>query len=310
MKVGIAGRFRITVHKKDGSLKSDTGWFDNLITNQGLDWWGVNPTGYTSGNFTSFCCVGTGNTTPAFTDTVLTAALTPAAHLGSSSSSYVAGPPAYWSNIYTYTWAQGAIVGNIAEIGIGDLANPNPPYTGVVALYSHALIVDGGGSPTTISVTSTDTLSCTYEARLYINITDTNYSISIGGTTYSGIYRPMDITHPSLSLQNFSLWLVAGYPSVFYYNGSIGAITATPSGTDIGGNPSQIGWSVGPYTVGSYTCQFTGNIAANSQGALNITAIGFTSLLGKWQFSVSPALVRAAYQNISTTWAISWGRYP
>lgn len=306
MKISMAGRFRIFVKDQEENVKIDTGWFDNLITNQGMDWFAVNPTGY-SGTLSEFCCVGTGNTTPAFTDTVLTAALTPAAIFSSQSSSYVAGPPAYWSVLTTYTWGQGSIVGNIAEIGIGDLISHSAPYTGAVALYSHALIVDGGGSPTTISVTATDTLSCTYEARLYLNTTDTSYSINIGGTTYSGIYRAMGITTPSFWLGN--QWPNNSIPSVLYYNGSIGAITTTPSGADIGGNPIQISWSAGPYTIGSYTRQFTSNIPANTGGAINITAIGLTTGLGKWQFSVSPALVRAAFQNISTTWAITWARY-
>lgn len=308
MKISISGRYKLTVTGEDGKIKTDTDWFENLVTNQGLDWFASNPTGYTNGTPAQFCCVGTGNTTPAFTDTVLTAPLTPAAGPPTISASYVAGPPSYWSYLYTYTWGQGAIVGNIAEIGIGDLISHNPPLTGVVALYSHALIVDGGGNPTTISVTATDTLSCTYEARLYINTTDTNYSIVIGGTTYSGIYRPMAITNPHFWLNN--QWPdIPGNISVLYYNGVIGGITSSPSGSAIGGNTAQISWTASSYALGSYTRQFTANIPANSLGAINITAIGFSSSFGKWQFSVSPTLVRAAYQNISTTWAISWARY-
>ncbi len=35
-KYGIKGRLRLVCHKKDGSLKWDTGWIDNMIHNAGI----------------------------------------------------------------------------------------------------------------------------------------------------------------------------------------------------------------------------------------------------------------------------------
>ena len=308
MHVNMEGFFRVCVTGADGKLKTDTGWFPNLITDQGMDWFGANPAGY--GNTMSrYAAVGAGSTTPTFADTPLTAAMTPAALFTGASPSYVSGPPSYYSVVYSYQWAAGAIVGNIAEVGIGNLASLSPPFNGTVALFNHALILDSGGSPTTISVLSTDTLSVSYEARLYLNITDTSYSLVIDGVTYSGIYRPADIANPVFSLTSFSAGLSIGFPAIQYYPGTIGAITTRPSGSAIGGNPSQISWSYGTYTLGTYTIQATSSIAANSQGAINITAIMLTTIFGRWQFSVSPSWNRAAFQSLSTTFALSWSRY-
>lgn len=309
MHVSMEGFYRVCVTGADGIVKTDTGWFPNLITNQGLDWFGAAPAGYPADSMSKFAAVGTGNAAPTFADTTLTAAMTPAAVATGSVATYVSGPPAYYSIVYSYQWAAGAIVGNIAEVGIGGLVNPNAPYTGTVALFSHALILDSGGNPTTISVLSTDTLSVSYEARLYLNITDTNYSLTIDGTTYSGLYRPADIATPTFSLNNLQSIMSGGSPAISYYPGAIGAITSHPSGTSIGGNPSQISWGYGTYTLGTYTIQATSTIAANSQGAINITAIMLTTLFGRWQFSVSPSWNRAAFQSLSTTFALSWSRY-
>lgn len=309
MYVGMAGYYRLIVKTSEEKIKQDTGWFQNLITNQGLDWFGVAPSGYNAGA-TGYAGVGTGNTAPSFTDVNLTAPMTPAAPNGSLSQSYVAGPPAYWSNIYSYQWAQGAIVGNISEVGIGDLASHSAPYTGVLALASHALIVDANGNPTTLSVTATDTLSVTYELRLYLNTTDTNYSIVIGGTTYSGLFRLCQVGSNLLGWSTIPVNISVSKVSIFYYNGTIGTINSFPSGSNIGGNASQnVTWTSGTYTIGSYTIQISANIAANVYPAINITAIQLECNIGNWQFSVSPALVRLATQNISTTWALSWGRY-
>lgn len=314
MHVKLAGRFKLSVMGATGEVTKDTGWFSNLITNQGLDWLGASPTGggtdtYGGTNTWGFAFVGTGNTPPAFTDTTMQANVTPAALVSSSNGHYQSGTPPYYSFITTYQWAQGAIVGNLSEVGVGNLANQNPPYTGTPILFSHALIVDGSGNPTTLSVTSTDTLTVTYESRLYINTTDTNYSLVINGVTYSGIYRPAQIT---------TAWYIpvlipstdgGRYPLVQYFSGAIGPTTGQPSGPGPSGNPAQISWTFGTYTNGTYTIQCTGNIPANSQGAINVTAIQLTTTLGSWQFSVSPSWNRLATQNISTTWALSWGRY-
>jgi hypothetical protein len=65
-KVALSGEYRLVI-KRNGE-EIDTGWFKNLILNQGLDQLG------TDGNvLVGYARVGTGTTAPAVTDTVLQA---------------------------------------------------------------------------------------------------------------------------------------------------------------------------------------------------------------------------------------------
>lgn len=305
MYAGLSGYFRLVVRGPSGDVKRDTGWFSNLITNQGLDWFGVAPTSSLYDPL-AYCFVGTGNTPPTFTDTTLTAPLTPAAGRTHSTSSYLSGTPPYYSFLATYQWAQGDIIANLAEVGVGSVLSPP---NGSPIVFNHALIVDANGNPTTLSVLSTDTLSISYELRLYLNTTDTNYSLIIGGVTYSGIYRLANLNTPAFIPYTIPSTNGGSDPFIQYFSGAIGPITGIPSGPGPSGNPTQISWTFSTYTKGSYTIQMTSNIPANSQGAINVTAITLHTLLGMWQFSVSPSWNRLSTQNISTTWALSWGRY-
>lgn len=85
-----------------GKITKDTGFFPNLITNQGLDFIGNPVNGNMSfgvPDFTPCCSVGTGNNTPAFTDTTLQAWLAgiydKSGDACNVNTSYNVGPPAY-----------------------------------------------------------------------------------------------------------------------------------------------------------------------------------------------------------------------
>ena len=309
----VAGRFRIFVKNSEGEVTKDTGWFDNLITNQGMDWLGTAPpnygVSYSQQLICTHCGVGTGNTAPTVADTHLTSflAMYPPATNGNvegfSTSTYVAGPPTYWSGIFVYNFAVGAVVGNIAEIGCGNTASTDTQPQ----LFSHALIVDSLGSPTTISLTSADALVVNYELRMYLDLTDNTYSMVIAGVTYSGTYRRDEVTivpHYYLTIS----YDINGTP--FYltaYNGTIGTVTGQPSGTSYRVSSS----THVAYTLGSYTSQQTNNFAlgdANLSGG--ITAIRTESNQGNYQFAVSPAIPKTAAYTLTITWSVTWARYP
>src|SRR5690348_10025514 len=193
LKHKTRGFFRLQVYDSEGNCTKDTGFFENLITNQGLNQMGNSP--YT-GSFglkyiNTHSSVGTGTTPPTFADTQLTSFLaqwptTTTGYEGSSSSSYTAGPPPYWSQIWKYTYATGTAAGNLSEVGVGVFISGDTQPR----LFSHALILDGGGSPTTITVLSTEVLVLTYELRVYPDTTDNPYSFFLNGTiSESGIYR-------------------------------------------------------------------------------------------------------------------------
>jgi len=292
-----------------GIVVKDTGPFDNLITYQGLDQIG-NPPNY---NLTGFflnthCAVGTGTTAPALTDVALESPLAmypPSA--GSSvqggSVSYVSGTPAYYRCIWTYTFPAGAATGNLSEVGVGGtLSGDTTPR-----LFSRALIVDGSGVPTTITVLADEALTVTYELRLYLDQTDTSYSFLINSTSYSGIFRRAFIATAPLLYYSVQ---IGPFNQMYIntYNGTIGPITNGPTGT--GGNGSAYSeMSQSAYVPGTYFRDFKRTISLSNNN-MNITAMLTTSPHGQWQFSVSPAIPKTSSVSLQLNWRQSWGFYP
>lgn len=313
VKNKMQGYFRLCVKDKDGNIKDDTGWFPNLITNQGMDWIGSAPpnsnVSYGQQYIGTHCGVGTGTTTPAFTDTQLTSFLamfpsTTGSNVeGFSTTSYVTGPPAYWSGIRTYNFAIGAVVGNIAEVGIGNTASTDTQPQ----LFTHALILVGG-SPGTITVTSSDALVVYHEMRLYLDLTTNPYSFNISGVSYTGNYlRALSTSIPDFAL---SVYYDINYGVNGYftgYNGSVGTVTGQPSGSSarIVGQTTK-----GSYTSGTYTLSMSCAISlsqVNFSGG--ISAFMITTNHGSFQFSVSPAIPKTNLYTLTMNWNVSWARY-
>lgn len=315
----LKGRYKCKVFSANGVLKQETDWFDNLITNQGLDQIGsaAIPLGSPFGGpyLNGVCSVGTGTTTPSFSDTQLTsygAASSPqTGGLWGSNVAYVAGPPSYWSSVWVYTFNAGVATGTWSEIGVGNWYHTSDTQP---ELFSHALIVDGSGNPTTVTVLSTESLQVTYELDYYINTTTNAYSFTINSTTYSGNYLRANVTTaPNLYYGctldaaggNAQTWLV-------YFNGTIGTISGQPSGSSAGGNNGSVTTQPSAYVSGTYFNTFQ-NALSISQGNLSggITALMIVhGAQGSWQFSVSPAIPKTSSYQLTISYSISWARYP
>jgi hypothetical protein len=318
MHMNLVGRYRMQVIRSDGLVRQDTGWFDNLITNQGLDQIGGLRAPFNAPfgapYLNTICAVGTGTTTPAFTDTQLTnfgaASANPGGGVFGATKSYVSTTPQHWSAVWSYTFAAGVATGTWSEIGVGNYYSSTDTQP---ALFSHALIVDGSGNPTTITVLSSESLVVTYELDYYINTTTNSYSVIISTVPYSGNYLRANITSvPTIDIS-------VGYGTfgnnntyINVYNGTIGTITGTPSGAAAGGPNDCSGSQVTPYTNGTYYNQFSVNFAT-SQGNVSggITALMIShSSAGSWQFSVSPAIPKTSSYQLTLNYNISWARYP
>lgn len=311
------GFFRLYTTNAAGEITKDTGVFPNLITNGGLDFIGAcsnNNMPYGLADFTSSCSIGLGNTTPAVTDVYLTSFLNLAYDDSGSgcnvNTQYVAGPPAYWQGQRSWQFAAGSATGNIAELGVGPFGAAAGPVTSPGRpLFSHALVVDGSGNPTVIPVLATEALTVTYILQIYMDLTDTAYTMSLSGTPYSGIFRRASVTTVPFFMGLSLLTLQAGNPSNYctVYNGSIGTVTQSPSGSSyqsVLGDPG--------YTTGTYTKSLTASFDINS-GNLSggITAIGWVIFAGGgWQMSVSPTIPKTSTYNMTLSSSYSWSRYP
>jgi len=301
-RVKIKGRYRIEVIRPDGSVRLDTGWFDNLITNGGLDqYYGL------SGM--SHCYVGSGNTTPAFTDTQLVSLVGTNTTTGSTTQANSGASPYTGTTTLQYIFAAGSATGNLSEIGLGATAT---------TLFSRALIVDNVGTPTTITILSNEQLNVTYQLGTIVPLTDVTGNITITGIgTVSTTVRAANATATTLwaALPNdIPTTPGIGGPNntntTSVFNAGIGAITSQPAG---GLNGCDSGSHV-TYVPGSFqslvTCTY-GLSAGNISGGINSATFAFgNSSVSRGQFQVGfgTNIPKDSSHVLSLNYALSWTR--
>lgn len=297
MHVQFSGRYRLQVfHGDTDILLKDTGWFDNLITNNGLN---LLATGIGVVVF-----VGSGATTPQFTDTAMETLLGSSNSMTSNTyATQTTTQPYYGWQKFSFAFGIGAIVGTIREVGFGIASNN---------LFSRALLTDVNGSGTTLTLGGIDRLVLTYELRQYIDTTDHTYTIDINGVSRSSLTRPGNIAGGGWARGGSigSQWTIMSA----YHNGTtpyVGAITGYPSGTG-----DVLDGGVYAYTPGTYVRDWYGVYGAGADRnytAIYRTASGFNDaalLGGEWQFSLEPAVVKTQYQSFRIEGRYSWARYP
>jgi hypothetical protein len=158
--VGIAGRYKLRKGKTDirgvEHITGETAWFNNIITNNGKD-------NFADADLTvnlAYAHVGTGTTAELATDTQLQTFVAASNTVQDSSSTAQASAPYYGKYVRTIRFGEGVAAGNIAEVAMSTQNTNGDAFT-------RALVKDGGGSPTTITVLSDEWLDVTYEFRTY-----------------------------------------------------------------------------------------------------------------------------------------------
>ena len=304
IRLGMSGKYKIMVGKKPGGVESEqrivTDWFPNLITNGGLDRLGS----ISFTNSSSYCQVGTGNTTPAFTDTQLASYLAYVVHGAFADSRNLI--TLYQQRIITFSFGEGVAAGNLTEIGVG--------WATSGSLFSRALILDGDGNPTTITVLSDEYLTVLYSYRIYGILADSTGSVTFTGDL-GGTYG-YKIRHGRFDAA-YSYYAPSFFPSYamnesndrndsdnLAYAGIIGAIDASPAGAS-----SALGYTEVAYTPGTYTSNVI-VIAAPAQGNLDdsIKSIRFV-LGGYWQVEFDPVIPKTDRDSLVLTFELTWGRH-
>jgi hypothetical protein len=292
---GMRGRYKIEAVQPDGRRRLLADWFPNLITNLGLDQLGNN------GAWQTLCAVGSGNTAPAFTDTSLQTLVgttnnnTVFTQTSSSSSPY------FGTTSLTYRFAAGVATGNLSEVGVGVSATQ---------LFSRALILDGVGSPTTITVLAAEALDVTYQVSQYVPLVDVTGTVVIAGVTYNYTLRAANATSTVrwAPRQNDP----AGLFSVTVYNGAIGAITSSPSGTSAaGGSVANNAYSTSSYSnSGTVTFGLTGGNVSGGISAVDVLLGNSQASRGEYQVGLSPAIPKDATKVLTLSFSSTWARYP
>ena len=207
----------------------------------------------------------------------------------------------FWYYERVYSFGAGDAEGNLSEVGVGIQA-----ATG--GLFSRALILDGNGDPTTITVLDDEYLYVTYEIRRYVSIVDVTGTVVLRGVTHDYVSRPANIASTP--------WKVPWRANDRYnftwdrvYDGTIGSISNQPSGnySDAYGSGSSVVPS--GYQTGDYYLDWTFTISI-AQGNLNnyISAMRILMADGSYQFSFSPDIEKTSDDQLTLTFRISWGR--
>lgn len=274
----------------------------NLITNAGLDNWCTYETSC------DYHFVGTSSVAPAYTDTQMGTFLayvggTPTE--GSSGASYPNTD--FWnSRSWTRRFGVGVAAGNLTEVGVG-WSSAGVPTSGTNRVFSRALIVDGGGSPITLTVLSDEYLDVTYTLRTKLGDTaaaDSVYNVTISGTVYTFTARASRLT----TLVYNSCYIRT---SLNVVSGALSAIWAGGAGSTLGdssSNPTFVNLDIKRPSVASATATRAGAVVTITQvhsaglGDLNISG-GITVL--EFSTGAAPGVLLPAGVNRTVQMTVS-----
>lgn len=293
MNTGISGEYRLVVNRANG-VKHDTGWFKNLILDQGLERIGtVNPTDFR--NLLKFVKLGTGTTPPEVSQTALETQI--AVQQSTSTTTTNLGSPSYIGRCEVkYTFGLGAILNTITEIGVGW-------ESGTGSLFSRALITPG---PLTLG--ALDQLEVFYRLEFTPSLNDVNGTFSIGSTSYNYTIRRAEIDQYSPGDDSS---LISGRNSslAIYENFVLGSITESPTGTVKATDaPSLTAYVPNSYYIeAKFDFAIAITVSTGNGGLLyRVSTAGFD--YGAFQISYAPPITKTTAQILSFVIRNSWAR--
>ncbi len=294
----VGGYFSIVGRLDDGRERVLAAQQPNLITNAGLDQWGV-------GNPMRYCSVGSGSTAPTVADTSLETFA--AQHTLLVSTDYGAQPsePYYGSITFVFRFNPPGADQVLTEVGVGwDVSG--------ASLWSRALIKNSEGTPISVVWGAQETLDVTYQVRKYPWLVDVAYTTTIGSVTHTGVLRCAEVNEvaswPVAAKAQALFVRPVGTTSIYprVYNGAIGEITAIPSGVmKYGTLLTTDAYVVGSHKrTGVYTVGPTdGNLAGG------ISALHHINSVGTYQMSISPPIAKVVDWTLTLNMKTpTWGR--
>lgn len=296
-------KYRLKSYGKRELIYRDDFWRPNLITDLGLDRLG-------SGALGSYLRIGTGTTTPDFTDTAM------AGYAATSSaavkvSSVNGGSPNY-EQVFTnrFDFAAGVLNGIYTEIGVS-WSSSNTANTQA----TRSLILDASGNPSSITVNGPyELLQVTYRLTWYPNINDVTGSISIAGSgTHSYTARPFRVNNGVGSYFDVNPFTYSSNTNQLAYTGSLIGITAT----SISGTSATVVANYSSYVPGSKSKNVNvtasvsdGNLAGGIKTIqLSLRDYSWTYTTLQSQIEFTPAIPKTSAQTLSLPFSFGWGRH-
>lgn len=285
---GLVGVFTLKAVSPGGSTREKK--FRNLILDQGLDFL----TQYT--NVIGYCRVGTSGAAVSPSQTGLVADMGVTA-TGVWSSSNGPAPSYEATTTCTYTFAIGAVVGNVAEVGVFRVNNSTS------AAFSRALVVDGSGTPTVFPVFADEQLQVTYNLQWSPPLSDILLTQKIGATTYDVTVRASNANAWAFSSSNTPISQHTNPSQHRVYTGAIGGVTSTPTGTPY----YSTSRSASPYVSGSKSRTFSMTFGPASFGG-SIVSASTNLYMTQWQWEYSSAISKTSAQTLIIPYNIAWDR--
>lgn len=318
--LNMAGRYQLVVGKLDadgnevpGSRRVAVPWFDNLITDAGMDYLGS-----TDQDNLAMCRIGTGNTAPADADTSLVAQVgTGTTTEGIGSANGYDGAGNYLYRRVSRRFNPGTVDGvNLAEVGMA--------ASNVVNLFSRSLIKDTGGSPTTITLAADEYLDVLYELRLYLPANDATTTATIDGVSTTVTIRYSTYAD-TLASWSGGLGVRMGMPSYLpgtAYGRAVDTLPAATSKFFSSGSDTNNGTiTLASYSPGTYTTTATvvfGPAIANLTGGIQCMLMAgngsgsydsrYDSPYGFWAYNFSTKLNKTSTRKATVTVGVTWGR--
>lgn len=261
----------------------NTGWFDNLILDQGLRIFASNNMSFTGGQWPgSKCYIGTSGVAPAPNQTQLLGPITSA-----DRSTYVMSNPDS-SNGYelsatmSFVFTKGQVIGNMAEIGVGWDRSINN-------LFSRTLIVDSNGNPTTLTLTDIDQLTVYYKITMQQDLSVYSGVLTLGSTNYPYTVRRYNLTSQvSMLYSDFNTMYRGSYctgvGAYGFYSSSAGTTNAQFLST-LGDARNRVPYAVysnaaGQGNIGQYGITFTYTPSADGFSGTTTVTMGPDWFLG------------------------------
>lgn len=319
VRAEVEGRYRMEIFKADasgaeveGSRRVAADWFENIITNNGLDFLGGGGGNDFGANVLVACRVGTGSTPAAETDNALVSHLAGTSTVNLTEQGANSVSPYYGWKRRTFRFALGAVVGNVSEVSV---------WTALTGgtMFSRAL-VESGGAPTTITILADEQLDVVYEARAYAQVGDLAWGpVTISGVDYSGTIRAAWAANASGGTGAYYWWAsgagttgvlrstdaVAGNTHGVFSTQTLGTVLNVPSGTRF--PPTSI--TASAYTNGTYYRDHAmiwdlndGNTAGGVGSALILTKFG------AFQLSFTPKIDKTVAKRLTLNIRVSWAR--